>query len=339
MRHFCLAVSSLLVVRLSFTFGYPTKNQERQEVTDDLAQRHLRPSRRFERPNPKLCREYCSLYSDALERCPYEVPEEYAVPTKRGRCLKQCIQAPFSKSDPELSFASDSLQCRMNHARMAIKEGALTNSLHCIHASIGTAGTGRCMTDAAAEENEQQLAAGRYVFYNSNTLLPMTDPPVDFVLAGISFLIDQRARLYTSYPYQDLTEDGKEINCSDTQLQRFRSSDGTCNNFDMPLMGAVGTSFTRNTKASLPHKDGDADVTKVANILKRDVSNVGLAPFNQLAVAWIQFMTHDWFQHDKTATPGSSMRNKLPTGGTHRNCMGRRRKKLPPFVLKGGNFI
>jgi|SaaInl74LU_5_DNA_1037368.scaffolds.fasta_scaffold04319_6 hypothetical protein len=55
----------------------------------------------------------------------------------------------------------------------------------------------------------------------------------------------------------------------------------------------VGTSFNRNLKPSEPHKNGEADVALVANMMKRDTNS--FAPFNQLASAWIQFMTHDWY--------------------------------------------
>eukprot|EP01083_Nonionella_stella_P191884 709831_1 len=80
-------------------------------------------------------------------------------------------------------------------------------------------------------------------------------------------------------------------------------------------MGAVGTSFTRNLNKSLPHQNGEANIFQVANMLKRDVNADGdkIAPFNQLTTAWIQFMTHDWFQHDQNEEQGPNMKN----GVTH----------------------
>lgn len=187
------------------------------------------------------------------------------------------------------SFESDSLQCRMKHARMAIKEGSLTNALHCVHATLTS--PGRCNGDAESMANIQQLDLGRYVFYNPSFWLSSSNPlgasPIEAVVLSIGFLIAARARLYIDYPSEFKDKSG--FDCTEGNL-RFRSADGTCNSINQPTMGSVGTSFTRNLKGSLPHKNGDADVEQVAAILMRDVHTDGdrVAPFNQLTSAWIQ---------------------------------------------------
>ena len=203
----------------------------------------------------------------------------------------------------------------MNHARMAIKEGVLTNSMHYVHATIS--GPQRCkQTQKEDIQFQNQLELGRDVFYNpSGWLSPDNDlnlSKFQALVTSISFLISLRGRLYIAYPSQDQEDSSTSINCAATDL-RYRSSDGTCNSITRPSMGTVGTPFTRNLSRSLPHKNGEADIARAAHILKRDVAADGdkIAPFNQLATAWIQFMTHDWFQHDKEEQQGPNMKNKV----------------------------
>eukprot|EP00568_Trieres_chinensis_P013823 CAMPEP_0183299132 /NCGR_PEP_ID=MMETSP0160_2-20130417/5938_1 /TAXON_ID=2839 ORGANISM="Odontella Sinensis, Strain Grunow 1884" /NCGR_SAMPLE_ID=MMETSP0160_2 /ASSEMBLY_ACC=CAM_ASM_000250 /LENGTH=701 /DNA_ID=CAMNT_0025461311 /DNA_START=72 /DNA_END=2177 /DNA_ORIENTATION=- len=268
------------------------------------------------------CPEYCDLYAQAIEACPYSVAQvapdlqaEAALLESKGTCIGECVKSTFSKKDTSMllhSFTSDSLQCRMKHARMAIKEGSLTNTLHCAHATLTS--TGRCNEDASSQALKQQLDLGSYIFYNPAYWLGSSSPfaanPIQAVVLAVNYLIATRGRLYIDYPSD--FEDKSGIDCSNTDL-RYRSADGTCNSVGNPTMGSVGTSFTRNLDESLPHKNGYADVEQVAAILMRDADADGdeVAPFNQLTTAWIQFMTHDWFQHDKDEKPSLSMKNKV----------------------------
>lgn len=105
--------------------------------------------------------------------------------------------------------------------------------------------------------------------------------------------------------------DSSKIYCSPDDDQRFRRPDGTCNDFKDPTMGAVWTRLGRNInpKASLTNE------SKILYPNPREISRELLTrdsfkevPFlNLLAVAWIQYMTHDWFSHgdnaDTTAYP------------------------------------
>ena len=177
---------------------------------------------------------------------------------------------------------------------MAIKEGEISNAKNCLHATI--AGPGRCFQDAEAITQKARLNLGKQIFYYPSNFLVDGNPELSkfqALLLSISYLIVMRGRLFAAYP--SITEDQTGISCD---VLCFRTADGSCNSIDNPSMGKVATPFARNLKESSPHTNGYADVTQVAQILKRDPNDSKLAPFNQLATAWIQFMTHDWFAHD-----------------------------------------
>ncbi|MEZ4744061.1 MAG: peroxidase family protein [Bdellovibrionota bacterium] len=113
----------------------------------------------------------------------------------------------------------------------------------------------------------------------------------------------------------------------------FRTTDGRCNDMQNPKMGMANLAFPRNADfmATFPDiergngptiKNGikvhyalnDPDPKKVSDILlKRDGANhgqyIGAPFFNLLAAFWIQFQTHDWFDHSKDGInkPGSKM--------------------------------
>ncbi len=81
----------------------------------------------------------------------------------------------------------------------------------------------------------------------------------------------------------------------------LRTLDGTCNDLAFPRMGAAGTRFGRNFP--LEHVWPDDK-----NLLNPSPRRVSLALMtreafqpatilNLLAASWIQFMTHDWFNH------------------------------------------
>ena len=101
---------------------------------------------------------------------------------------------------------------------------------------------------------------------------------------------------------------------------RARTLHGTCNDFVNPRMGAVDIRMARNVDLPTVDKhfdrfdkingndpdktkrDSDPDVAYVANelMVRKDPYQFNPAPhFNLWAAAWIQFMTHDWFSHNR----------------------------------------
>ena len=277
------------------------------------------------------CAEYCDLLIAAKARCPYA---SHIGDNRRededASCIDNCMNANFSKNGSDQDFVlKDTIQCRMNHAKMAIKEGALTNSNHCLHASIP--GPERCVEDVTSLSQNGIHMAGKYYFYGITSALQDAGTDMSKIFqvyfAIVQYLVALRGRLYVQYPYladedeyyTDTTAANKEsmVRCTTSAQVKYRTPDGTCNNFDMPLMGSTSMPFAHSLKPSGPIENGSsyADVSKVAEILKRPHGEPHpdtLAPFNQLASAWIQFMTHDWFQHDNSEEScGGSLHNRV----------------------------
>lgn len=214
----------------------------------------------------------------------------------------------------DFGYPENSLYCRANHALMAVKEGEFTSSDHCLHAQLQ--GQQRCGGGPYVLAYNQLLSHGKRKFYGNQCV-----NTVPGVIGPIYYLIALRGRLFTYYPSTSLYDETRKASCGSADEEKYRSSDGTCNNLEMPLMGAVDTPFDRSTAASDDHPDGNADETLVASILQRPLDGQDdpsrQAWFNQIAVAWVQFMTHDWFAHDKTESLSNTNTTTLSNKVTH----------------------
>jgi hypothetical protein len=86
------------------------------------------------------------------------------------------------------------------------------------------------------------------------------------------------------------------------EVRRARTPDGSFNDLSLPHMGAAGTAFGRNVP---PRMTTPRNVFAEPN--PRDISNLLLARedfvpagiVNVLAAAWLQFMNHNWFFHER----------------------------------------
>ena len=284
------------------------------------------------------CLEYCTVFKAATGRCPYSVSFSGI-----DACVEECMDAPYSKDGTKQDFAlQDTLQCRQNHATIAIKEGALTNSFHCVHAM--PEGAERCNPqDPQAVGNATLIQQGKYLFYNKAAILdgPQEEQTVKMILAT-TYLIALRGRLFASYPYLDVRSDKADQLCDESRT-KYRMADGMCNSMDMPLMGSTDTPFVHSLEASSPHPSGYADVERVAKILKRESRKEEdpalLGPFNQLVSAWIQFMTHDWFVHgDKDEKGGSQLHNKVTHWWDASQIYGSTPKEVAGIRSEGGKI-
>jgi hypothetical protein len=92
----------------------------------------------------------------------------------------------------------------------------------------------------------------------------------------------------------------------DPAVRGARTVDGTFNDLRCPKMGAVGRRFGRNF--ALDHVFPDTANLMVPNprvvsreLMTRDAFQPATI-LNVLAAAWIQFMVHDWFVHDRSKT-------------------------------------
>jgi hypothetical protein len=84
-----------------------------------------------------------------------------------------------------------------------------------------------------------------------------------------------------------------------------RTLDGTFNNLDDPLMGALGSRFGRNVplEFTVREKDPlDPNPRLVSRELLTRKEFIPATTLNLLAGAWIQFEVHDWFSHGKNET-------------------------------------
>ena len=92
-----------------------------------------------------------------------------------------------------------------------------------------------------------------------------------------------------------------------SQLERFRTANGSWNNLKNPLEGAARTRFLRNT----PYPGDEENQGILMTPSPRELSLTFLTrkskmkevPFlNMLSVAWIQFQNHDWISYGETMT-------------------------------------
>src|SRR6266516_3687306 len=83
-----------------------------------------------------------------------------------------------------------------------------------------------------------------------------------------------------------------------------RTLDGTYNDLNDPLMGAIGSRFGRNVPLKHVYPDPPGKLlapnprTVSLELLTRDQFKPATT-LNLLAAAWIQFEVHDWFSHGK----------------------------------------
>ncbi|KAJ6553187.1 heme peroxidase [Mycena capillaripes] len=108
-----------------------------------------------------------------------------------------------------------------------------------------------------------------------------------------------------------------------------RTLSGVCNSIEIPDMGAAGTRFARFVPLNRTYGETDSTLytpnprTISQNLFKRKNFKPATS-INNLASAWIQFQTHDWFSHGPINDPDHVMSFPLPetdpqrlTGQTH----------------------
>ncbi|KAJ9453599.1 Alpha-dioxygenase 2 [Diplonema papillatum] len=101
-------------------------------------------------------------------------------------------------------------------------------------------------------------------------------------------------------------EELTSVTCTENDY-RYRTADGTCNNKDLPKMGAAGMRFGRNVRATWEAETPPSsylweprpEVASSAFLASRWGRRVEIPGLNLFFSAWIQFQTHDWFAHSK----------------------------------------
>jgi hypothetical protein len=85
---------------------------------------------------------------------------------------------------------------------------------------------------------------------------------------------------------------------------RYRTADGSYNDLDYPEMGKAGTRFARNVPLEKafpgpPESLMEPNPREISRRLMKRDKFVPATSLNLLAAAWIQFQTHDWFNHGR----------------------------------------
>lgn len=91
----------------------------------------------------------------------------------------------------------------------------------------------------------------------------------------------------------------------DPRTLSARTSEGTCNDLQLPAMGAAGQRFGRNVplEYTVPQKEPALLSPSPRVVSRRLLTRETFVPantLNLLAAAWIQFQVHDWFSHSKS---------------------------------------
>ena len=138
------------------------------------------------------------------------------------------------------------------------------------------------------------------------------------VIAGLLTLAVEREKLFENnlIDVEDWEARNAEIVCDERSLTA-RTEDGTCNILSNPAEGAANIRFGRNVAREASY--GETDTLLTPN--PRDISNSLMArdefkpaaSLNFIAASWIQFMTHDWFDHGP-GTTDNAISVPLPAG-------------------------
>ena len=92
---------------------------------------------------------------------------------------------------------------------------------------------------------------------------------------------------------------------TDERFIDARNSDGKFNSIDLPLMGCTGMRFGRNFPRKYTKKPTEEELltpnprlVSERFMARKPKGFIPATTLNLLAAAWIQFQTHDWFQHE-----------------------------------------
>jgi hypothetical protein len=91
----------------------------------------------------------------------------------------------------------------------------------------------------------------------------------------------------------------------DERFQTARNSDGQFNSLEQPRMGCTGMRFGRNFPREHCQKPTEEElwspnprIISEKFMARKEGGFIPATTLNLLAAAWIQFQTHDWFNHE-----------------------------------------
>jgi hypothetical protein len=160
-----------------------------------------------------------------------------------------------------------------------------------------------------------------HTFHALNRLTPWYSLPPFLGALNLALLrLELRQfNLFDAYPSSAFQSTSSQDPLPDHRYLSARHSDGKFNSLDRPRMGCAGMRFGRNFPRSATGKPSDEQLMRpnprlVSETFMRRGAE-GFRPattLNLLAAAWIQFMVHDWFNHEEG---DEKMEVPVPEGG------------------------
>ncbi|KAM7196576.1 hem peroxidase [Rhypophila sp. PSN 637] len=144
-------------------------------------------------------------------------------------------------------------------------------------------------------------------FHLINKLVPWYKLPGIIGAFNLAFLrVELRQyNLYDGYATAEAQGTEATEPMSDKRFLTVRNSDGKFNSLEMPRMGCAGMRFGRNFPRRLTPKPTEEELMTpnprlVSNKFMARKEFIPATTLNLLAAAWIQFQTHDWFNHEES---------------------------------------
>jgi hypothetical protein len=154
--------------------------------------------------------------------------------------------------------------------------------------------------------------AGIALFRAVNNHIPWHKLPAFLGALNLGVLrIELRAyNLHDGYasasPHQGNPQD---VPMEDKRFMKARNSDGKFNSLELPLMGCTGIRFGRNFPRENCQKPTEEELwtpnprlVSDKFMARKEGEFIPATTLNLLAAAWIQFQTHDWFNHENVGT-------------------------------------
>ncbi|KAK3368588.1 heme peroxidase-domain-containing protein [Podospora didyma] len=163
--------------------------------------------------------------------------------------------------------------------------------------------------------------AGIGAFHLINKVIPWYKLPGIFGAFNLAFLrIELRQfNLYDGYASPAAQGTAVSEPLTDPRYIGARNSDGKFNSLELPLMGCAGMRLGRNFPRHLTPKPTEEELmTPNPRMIsdrfmaRKDGRFIPATTLNLLAAAWIQFQTHDWFNHEQS---DEKINIPIPEGG------------------------
>lgn len=178
-----------------------------------------------------------------------------------------------------------------------------------------------------------------FLFRIFNRFMPWYRLPFPFsILNIIGLQHDLRRNNLHSTSRENIAPPAK----GDFDVRTCRTADGSFNDLSDPAMGMCGMRFGRNIRLDHTYGEKEPELMTpnprlISNKLLARKTFIPVPYLNLHAASWLQFMTHDWFNHGES-DPNRVFQVPLPEGDTwtapnHKpGCMSIRASQPDPWV-------